>query len=264
MRSAKRLYRTGVDYRVSALAERLYELVCAAEAQPGRWQLRTGERDLLRGLFDLGSFCNEISAVERILHRDGEPFPLLRIMDGNRYSRKAEFCTDVADGAGRLHSELDLVRVRRLYMQGATLNLNQCERYHRPARHLCGRLGSLLESPVQINAYLVCGDRPGFNPHFDSHDVIVLQGHGRKRWLLAAETTGPSIDRAQPALDHEYLLDEGDMLFVPSGLWHSVTAVGEPSLHFTIGIHARKHGASAVLTRYRPGLSFCDLIMGNG
>ncbi|WP_432258803.1 JmjC domain-containing protein [Cupriavidus sp. TMH.W2] len=245
------------------LADRLYELVCAAEAEPGRWQFCPGKRDLLRGLFDLASFCDEVSAVARVLHRDGEPFPLLRIMDRNGYHRKAEFCSDVQDGAGRLHSELDLMRVGQLYMQGATLNLNQCERYYRPARILCGRMSTLLESPVQVNAYLVCGDRPGFNPHFDSHDVIVLQGHGRKRWLLAAESTGPSIDGVQPALDYEYVLDEGDILFVPTGLWHSVEAIGEPSLHFTVGIHAEAHAGSAVLTRHYDQLSFRDLILRN-
>ncbi len=263
MHRAKRPLRTGLDDKVSTLATRLYELVCAAEAEPGRWQFRTGARDLLRGLFDLSSFCDEISAVERVLHRDGEPFPLLRIMDRNDYRRKAEFCSDVPDGAGRLHSELDVIRLGELFMRGATLNLNQCERYHRGARDLCRRMCTLLESLVQINAYLVCGDRPGFDPHFDTHDVIVLQGHGRKRWLLAAEATGPSTDGVQPALDDEYVLDQGDILFVPTGLWHSVAAIGEPSLHFTVGIHPA-HGGLALPTRHYDQFSFRDLILGNG
>ncbi len=71
-------------------------------------------------------------------------------------------------------------------------------------------------------------DGGGVGPHFDRYDVFLLQGLGTRRWYL-----GDFCDDKTPRLEHEslhllqsfsaqqeYLLEPGDVLYVPPGLAH--------------------------------------------
>ncbi|OGB07232.1 MAG: cupin, partial [Burkholderiales bacterium RIFCSPHIGHO2_12_FULL_69_20] len=76
-------------------------------------------------------------------------------------------------------------------------------------------------------------DGGGVGPHIDSYDVFLLQVHGQRRWRI-----GPVTDRRlvpglpvrilanfQPT--EEYLLQPGDMLYLPPLWGHDGVAVGE-------------------------------------
>jgi lysine-specific demethylase/histidyl-hydroxylase NO66 len=105
--------------------------------------------------------------------------------------------------------------------------------------------------PVQANAYLTPAGNRGFDAHYDTHDVFVLQVTGRKRWRVHrpvltdpvelqpwggyAEEVGAAADGA-PAMD--VVLDVGDALYLPRGWPHAAEALGERSLHVTLGLRA--------------------------
>lgn len=81
----------------------------------------------------------------------------------------------------------------------------------------------------------------GVGPHTDRYDVFLLQGPGRRRWRLQ-HTPDPRLDpRAEvPILqrfkpDIEYILDPGDLLYLPPGVAHDGTAVDGPCLTYSIG-----------------------------
>ena len=59
-------------------------------------------------------------------------------------------------------------------------------------------LAAELGHPVQINAYITPPQNQGFAPHYDVHDVFVLQVAGRKRWTIHE----PVVERpaGQPAV----------------------------------------------------------------
>ncbi len=76
-------------------------------------------------------------------------------------------------------------------------------------------------------------DGGGVGPHLDSYDVFLLQVQGRRRWRI-----GPVADRAlQPGLPvrilanfqptEEWLLEPGDMLYLPPLWGHDGVAEGE-------------------------------------
>jgi hypothetical protein len=82
------------------------------------------------------------------------------------------------------------------------------------------------------------------------HDVFVLQVAGRKRWTIHRPVlsdplrTQPWNDRsavvaeqarAEPLIDA--VLTPGDRLYLPRGYLHSAEALGEVSVHLTVGIH---------------------------
>jgi 50S ribosomal protein L16 3-hydroxylase len=89
-------------------------------------------------------------------------------------------------------------------------------------------------------------DDGGVGPHFDQYDVFLIQGHGQRRWRV-----GQHCDSASPLLPHddlrllaqfnatnEWLLEPGDILYVPPGIAHDGVAVGDDCMTYSIGFRA--------------------------
>ncbi|HEV7121817.1 MAG TPA: cupin domain-containing protein [Rhodanobacter sp.] len=86
----------------------------------------------------------------------------------------------------------------------------------------------------------------GVGAHVDQYDVFLLQGLGQRDWAVSDDPLAPKAFR--PDLDlkqlvqfeptHEWLLDPGDMLYLPPGLPHDGVAVGGPCMTFSIGMRA--------------------------
>jgi 50S ribosomal protein L16 3-hydroxylase len=80
-------------------------------------------------------------------------------------------------------------------------------------------------------------------PHVDRYDVFLLQGQGRRRWQIdegAREIHRPSLDLRILRSFHataEWVLDPGDMLYLPPGLAHHGVAL-EDCLTYSIGFRA--------------------------
>ena len=66
----------------------------------------------------------------------------------------------------------------------------------------------------------------GVGPHFDSYDVFLLQGVGQRRWQISAQTDlrlkpgMPLKILANFKADAEWVLETGDMLYIPPGCAH--------------------------------------------
>jgi len=83
----------------------------------------------------------------------------------------------------------------------------------------------------------------GVGPHFDSYDVFLLQGRGRRRWRIAGRRDLELDPRAPLKMlrrfrpEEEWVLEPGDMLYLPPGVAHEGTAL-EPCLTYSIGFRA--------------------------
>jgi 50S ribosomal protein L16 3-hydroxylase len=86
-------------------------------------------------------------------------------------------------------------------------------------------------------------DGGGVGPHVDSYDVFLLQAWGRRRWQVAPPgdaTLRPDLPvrlLADFTPTEEWLLEPGDMLYLPPGWKHDGVAVGE-CMTFSIGFRA--------------------------
>lgn len=86
-------------------------------------------------------------------------------------------------------------------------------------------------------------DGGGVGPHFDSYDVFLLQAQGRRRWRigrqrdLALEEGVPLKILANFEPEHEYVLEPGDMLYLPPRYAHDGIAEGECQT-YSIGFRA--------------------------
>jgi 50S ribosomal protein L16 3-hydroxylase len=83
----------------------------------------------------------------------------------------------------------------------------------------------------------------GVGPHVDSYDVFLLQAHGRRRWRISGKRDLRLVDGAPLRIlanfrpDAEYILEPGDLLYLPPGIAHEGTALGE-CLTYSIGFRA--------------------------
>jgi len=83
----------------------------------------------------------------------------------------------------------------------------------------------------------------GVGPHFDSYDVFLLQGMGRRRWRISGQKNRDLLEGAPLKIlcdfrpEQEWLLDPGDMLYLPPGCAHDGVAVTE-CMTYSIGFRA--------------------------
>jgi 50S ribosomal protein L16 3-hydroxylase len=78
-------------------------------------------------------------------------------------------------------------------------------------------------------------DGGGVGPHLDSYDVFLIQLHGRRHWRISPpkSTLGEFVDGLPVKIlktfspNQEWLLEAGDMLYLPAGWGHDGVAVGE-------------------------------------
>jgi len=97
-------------------------------------------------------------------------------------------------------------------------------------------------------SYAVAGG--GVGPHFDSYDVFLLQGEGRRRWSIAKrhdsalEPGAPLRILRRFAAERQWLLGPGDMLYLPPGWAHDGVAV-DPCFTYSIGFRAPSRGEIA-------------------
>lgn len=91
-------------------------------------------------------------------------------------------------------------------------------------------------------------DGGSVGPHFDNYDVFLIQGHGQRRWQI-----GQYCQADEPLLTNnslkilsdfrcteEFLMEAGDILYLPPCIAHWGVAVGE-ALTYSVGFRAPSH-----------------------
>ncbi|GIG20446.1 hypothetical protein Cch01nite_11700 [Cellulomonas chitinilytica] len=224
----------------------------------GRAPLLSRAADLGAGFADLFS----LDAVDELLSGRALRTPFVRmakdgeVLAADRFTAPGGYGAEVGD-------QVSSAKVLREVADGATLVLQGLHRTWEPIAELTRELAAELGHPCQVNAYVTPAQSRGFDPHYDVHDVFVLQVHGEKHWTIHAPVH-PDPLRSQPWSDHRDAVVEraagqpvvdatfrpGDALYLPRGWVHSATALGGISVHLTIGVSAytRYDVAQEVLT----------------
>lgn len=86
----------------------------------------------------------------------------------------------------------------------------------------------------------------GVGAHVDQYDVFLLQGLGQRHWAISDDPAAPKAFRTDVELKqlaqfeptHEWLLQPGDMLYLPPGVPHDGVAFGGPCMTFSMGMRA--------------------------
>jgi 50S ribosomal protein L16 3-hydroxylase len=91
----------------------------------------------------------------------------------------------------------------------------------------------------------------GVGPHFDSYDVFLLQAAGRRRWQISAQKDLTLVEGAPLKIlqnfkpTQEYVLEPGDMLYLPPRYAHDGVALDTGCQTYSIGFRAPRAGELA-------------------
>lgn len=83
----------------------------------------------------------------------------------------------------------------------------------------------------------------GVGPHFDSYDVFLLQAHGQRRWQISSQKDLTLIEGMPLKIlrnfkaEQEFILEPGDMLYLPPHYAHDGVALGE-CMTYSIGFRS--------------------------
>jgi ribosomal protein L16 Arg81 hydroxylase len=141
---------------------------------------------------------------------------------------------------------VDPAKVAALYANGSTIIFNSLQDRIEALQEFCSAISETLRLRIQTNIYLTPQQSQGFSPHWDTHDVFVMQVQGSKRWRIYKETFELPLEQQQHKFEpdcfevtdviDEFVLEQGDALYIPRGVMHSAAAEEGTSLHVTLGI----------------------------
>lgn len=181
--------------------------------------------------------------LSRVLAEHRLEPPRLRLARDGQTLHLQEYATPVPTRRHTVWHRLQPAGLHPLLAAGASLALDGADQLHRPLGRLAEGLERRYRTAVRANLYASWTEVEGFGVHWDDHDVVVLQIDGAKRWRiygptrrwpLYQDTEQPDEPPTDPVAD--LILHPGDLLYVPRGWWHSVSAdQGGPSLHVTFG-----------------------------
>jgi cupin superfamily protein len=231
---------------VSALAR------CVACSEQAFAEEHWGRAALLSRAAELPSAYDDLltaGAVDELVSERGLRTPFLRMAKDGAVRPAGTFTRGGGAGAAIADQAAD-DKVLSALADGSTLVLQGLHRTWPPLVDFGVRLTGELGHPIQINAYVTPPQNQGFAPHHDTHDVFVLQVSGRKQWTVHPPVVEDPLSQQpfdgfkaeigervteDPLIDT--VLEPGDALYLPRGTVHSAQALGETSIHLTVGVH---------------------------
>ncbi len=186
-----------------------------------------------------------IQDLEEFISRADARYPAIRLAKGGAFFPPEAYTRDVRHGDEVFRGVPDVEKIFTEYSSGASVTLPALHRSWPPLNRLCAQMQAQLDHSVHTNAYLTPAGAAGFTPHYDTHEVFVLQIAGSKHWRVyppplplphRSQAFSPEHYTlpAQPLM--QFQLEAGDLLYLPRGHVHTTTTTQHFSAHVTIGV----------------------------
>jgi hypothetical protein len=202
----------------------------------------------------LGDRIDLLALVDRLLAEHHMGSPKLVVATDGEPEHKAPPDTALAPPVGRFdHPHALAGPFASLLADGVTVVVHAAHFHDAALADLADALSVALETQVGANLYVSRGDALGFGPHWDDHDVLIVQGVGEKRWQVyeplepspVRPVVGPEIgDR----LAWDGTLAPGNALYVPRGWGHRVSGSPELAVHATVTLQRLRYDQVAGYT----------------
>ncbi|KAI3851735.1 hypothetical protein MKX03_034366 [Papaver bracteatum] len=214
---------------------------------------------------------NIISFLEEV--KGGLGFPMIYEQDirvlkavglsNTKVKREIHYHKELTDSTVMTdHKMVDVHKCEEAFLEGYTVALRGMEFRSESIAVIADGLAVLFGQPsVGANAYLTPLRSQGLARHYDDHCVFICQLLGQKRWVVSPRQTSLLPRLYEPlcyltgsedgidALEcKQFLLQEGDILYIPRGCPHEAYTVTDDdvpekddvstgsSLHLTLGI----------------------------
>lgn len=135
---------------------------------------------------------------------------------------------------------------KRLPDQDWTLLVQGLNHYVPEAADLLAQFNFIPHARLDDLMVSYAPDGGGVGPHLDSYDVFLLQGSGKRHWKISLQTDFTLIENAPLRIlklfqtEQEWVLEAGDMLYLPPQIAHWGVAVGDDCMTYSIGFRAPK------------------------
>jgi 50S ribosomal protein L16 3-hydroxylase len=135
--------------------------------------------------------------------------------------------------------------------QGWTLLVQGVDLHHDAAHALLRSFRFVPDARLDDLMVSWASDDGGVGAHVDSYDVFLLQAHGRRRWRIARRYDAALDERAPLKVlrhfvaEQEFVLEPGDLLYLPPHWAHEGTAIGGDCMTCSIGMRAPQRGSLA-------------------
>jgi|SRR5579875_366637 len=194
--------------------------------------------------------------VDRVITTLDRRFPDICLKDAGRELSSEDYTVR--------GDTLDIARLYQLFEEGSTVTLSYLDTVIPSLTLFCRGLEQELSCPLQTNVYMTPAGAQGAKPHYDTHDVFVLQVAGSKRWTIFGTPVelplrGQDFDAAVHELGPvtmEFELAAGDVAYIPRGVAHEARSTETVSLHITAGV--LRYTWADLLLEYVAGASLQD------
>ncbi len=159
---------------------------------------------------------------------------------------EARLVTHTADGWKLEHGPFPESRFAQLGQKDWTLLVQAADHHVPQVAELIEPFRFIPDWRIDDVMVSCAADGGGVGPHFDQYDVFLIQGLGTRRWQIGAR-----CDENSELLEHgdlrllarfettqEWVLEPGDILYVPPGFAHNGIAIGDDCMTYSVGFRA--------------------------
>ena len=125
-----------------------------------------------------------------------------------------------------------------------TLLVQGMEAHHPAAAKILSWFRFIPDARLDDLMISIAGPGGGVGPHFDSYDVFLIQMSGRRRWQIS-EQKDLSLNTQLPLkilqnfqVEHEWILEPGDMLYLPPHIAHDGIAIDAGCQTWSVGFRS--------------------------
>lgn len=170
-------------------------------------------------------------------------------------SEAAQGAADAASGRDAgwalMHGPIGRRQLPPLSQPGWTLLVQGVDLHDDAVHALMSRFRFVPDARLDDLMISWASDQGGVGPHVDSYDVFLLQAAGRRRWRIGRRFR-PQLQPGVPLKilvdfepEEEYVLEPGDMLYLPPRWAHDGVAEGAGCMTYSVGFRVPQRAALA-------------------
>lgn len=171
--------------------------------------------------------------------------PGLSIADIRELARRDEVESRLVwqDAAGWHMKHGPLARLPAMRRPGWTVLAQSVDLHDDATAELMQRFRFISDARLDDAMISIASEGGGVGPHFDSYDVFLLQAEGRRRWRIGGQKDLDLVPGLPLKIlrdfrpEAEYVLEPGDMLYLPPHIAHEGVAL-DACMTISIGFRA--------------------------
>lgn len=176
------------------------------------------------------------SAIEDYLYNETLRFPSTRLTNAKE---------DVPSEKYVVGDKVVASNLLKHFVEGSTIVLSGLHEHIAGLGELVSNLSKQFYQRFQTNVYITPKGSQGFKVHYDTHDVFVLQIHGKKTWKIYKDNPVSLPNKLMEFAPGKYQVGEveetivaeaGDLIYIPRGIMHQAETNDDMSIHVTLGM----------------------------